>query len=100
MAGTPNVLFILSDQHNAKVVGHKGHPDVKTPGLDRLAAEGVRFEKAITQNPMCMPSRMSLRVGTMRQEASGQGPSGRGHSAVAAYSKRTATTRRLTRSAT
>jgi len=54
----PNVLFILSDQHNAKCLGHKGHPDVKTPHLDRLAAEGVRFDNAITQNPICTPSRM------------------------------------------
>ncbi len=54
----PNILFILSDQHNAKVLGHKGHPDVKTPNLDRLAAEGVRFENAITQNPICTPSRV------------------------------------------
>lgn len=54
-----NVLFILSDQHNAKVLGHKGHADVKTPNLDRMAAEGVRFENAITQNPICTPSRVS-----------------------------------------
>jgi len=54
----PNVLFILSDQHNAKCMGHKGHPDVKTPHLDKLAAEGVRFDNAITQNPICTPSRM------------------------------------------
>jgi len=50
----PNVLFILSDQHNAKVLGHKGHPDVKTPNLDRLASEGVRFDNAITQNPIVL----------------------------------------------
>lgn len=58
MSPTPNVLFILSDQHNAKVLGHQGHPDVKTPHLDRLAAEGVRFDNAISQNPICTPSRM------------------------------------------
>jgi hypothetical protein len=33
----PNVLFILSDQHNAKCLGHAGHPVAKTPNLDRLA---------------------------------------------------------------
>lgn len=55
----PNILFILSDQHNAKVLGHKGHPDVKTPNMDRMAAEGVRFENAIAQNPVCTPSRVS-----------------------------------------
>ena len=59
MSKRPNVLFILSDQHNAKVMGHKGHPDVKTPNFDRLAAEGVRFDAAITQNPICTPSRVS-----------------------------------------
>lgn len=53
------MLFILSDQHNAKVLGVKNHPDVKTPNLDKLAAEGVRFENAITQNPICTPSRVS-----------------------------------------
>ncbi|NQT51726.1 sulfatase-like hydrolase/transferase, partial [bacterium] len=59
MATQPNVLFILSDQHNAKVMGHQGHPDVQTPYLDRMAAEGVRFDAAITQNPICTPSRVS-----------------------------------------
>ncbi len=53
-----NVLFILSDQHNAKCLGHKEHPDVKTPNLDKMASEGVRFDNAITQNPICTPSRM------------------------------------------
>ncbi|MBN1674160.1 MAG: sulfatase-like hydrolase/transferase [Kiritimatiellae bacterium] len=60
MKERPNVLFVLSDQHNAKVLGHKGHPDVKTPALDRLAAEGVRFDNAICQNPICTPSRVSF----------------------------------------
>jgi arylsulfatase len=55
----PNVLFILSDQHNAKCMGHLDHPDVKTPNLDRLAAQGTRFSCAITQNPICTPSRVS-----------------------------------------
>jgi len=59
----PNVVFLFSDQHNAKVLGHRGHPDVKTPHLDRLAAGGVRFENAITQNPICTPSRLSFLSG-------------------------------------
>jgi arylsulfatase A-like enzyme len=57
-AGKPNILFILSDQHNAKFLGKKNHPDVLTPNLDRLCDEGVRFENAISQNPICTPSRM------------------------------------------
>lgn len=63
MSKRPNILFIITDQHNAKVLGHKGHPDVKTPTLDHLAAEGVRFENAITQNPICTPSRMCYHSG-------------------------------------
>jgi choline-sulfatase/uncharacterized sulfatase len=63
MASRPNVLFILSDQHNAKVLGHVGHPDVQTPNLDRLASEGVRFANAVTQNPICTPSRVSWHSG-------------------------------------
>ena len=63
MAERPNVLFIVSDQHNAKVLGCNGHPDVKTPALDRMAAEGVRFDNAITQNPICTPSRVCMLSG-------------------------------------
>jgi choline-sulfatase/uncharacterized sulfatase len=63
MPELPNILFILSDQHNAKVLGHQGHPDVKTPNLDRLADEGVRFDAAISQNPICTPSRVSFLSG-------------------------------------
>lgn len=59
----PNIVFLFSDQHNAKVLGHEGHPDVKTPHLDRLAAEGVRFRNAIAQNPICTPSRVSFLSG-------------------------------------
>ena len=59
MSTHPNVLFILSDQHNAKVLGHKDHPDAQTPRLDGLAAEGVRFDNAVCQSPICTPSRVS-----------------------------------------
>ncbi|NOY80271.1 MAG: sulfatase-like hydrolase/transferase [Kiritimatiellaeota bacterium] len=63
MSTFPNVLFVIADQHNAKVLGHRGHPDVQTPNLDRMAAEGVRFENAVTQNPICTPSRVSFLSG-------------------------------------
>ena len=59
----PNILFIVADQHNAKALGHKGHPDARTPHLDRMAGEGCRFENAITQNPICTPSRVSFLSG-------------------------------------
>ncbi len=54
----PNVLFIIADQHHAKCLGHAGHPQVRTPHLDRLAREGVRFTHAVTNSPICTPSRM------------------------------------------
>jgi arylsulfatase A-like enzyme len=59
MKKKPNVLFIFSDQHNARCLSSAGHPDVKTPVLDKLASEGMRFENAYCQNPICTPSRMS-----------------------------------------
>jgi len=42
MIKRPNVLFILSDQHNAKVLGHKNHPDVKTPNMDVRSSHSPR----------------------------------------------------------
>ena len=54
----PNVLLILADQHQAKCMGLEGHPNVRTPHLDRLASEGIRFRNAIVQNPICTPSRV------------------------------------------
>jgi arylsulfatase A-like enzyme len=55
-----NVLFIISDQHQAACMGNEGHPLAITPNLDRLAAGGVRFTNAYTQNPICTPSRVSV----------------------------------------
>ncbi len=60
MAEAANVLLIVSDQHNARCLSCAGHPDAKTPNIDRLAAEGVRFEEAYCQSPVCTPSRMSF----------------------------------------
>ncbi len=55
----PNVLFLFSDQHNARCLSCYEHPDVKTPNLDRLASEGTRFTNAYCNNPICTPSRIS-----------------------------------------
>ena len=59
----PNILLLFSDQHNYSYLGSEGHPYIKTPSLDRLAAEGVKFPNAYCQNPLCVPSRANLMTG-------------------------------------
>src|SRR6266571_4382908 len=51
-----NLLFIMSDEHSRRVLGCYGHPMIKTPNLDRLAARGVRFTDAYCNSPICVPS--------------------------------------------
>jgi len=59
----PHLLFLYADQHRADVLGCAGNEIVATPHLDRLAAEGVRFDHAWTESPICQPSRASLLTG-------------------------------------
>jgi arylsulfatase A-like enzyme len=63
MSKRPNFLFFCVDQMQAECLGCAGHPDVRTPNLDRLAARGVRFERATCENPICTPSRISILTG-------------------------------------
>jgi choline-sulfatase len=58
-----NLLLILSDEHNPKVMGCAGHGEVKTPNLDRLAAGGKRFTNATCASPICVPARAALATG-------------------------------------
>ena len=58
-----NLLFIMSDEHSRRVLGCYGHPMVRTPNLDRLAARGVRFTDAYCNSPICVPSRASFHTG-------------------------------------
>ena len=59
----PNVLWICTDQQRYDTVGALGNPHVRTPHLDRLVAEGVAFERAYCQAPICTPSRASFLTG-------------------------------------
>ncbi len=58
-----NLVFIMSDEHNAAFMGASGHNVVRTPHLDHLAASGVLFENAYTNCPICVPARASFATG-------------------------------------
>ena len=62
-ASQPNILLIMADQLMPFLTGAYGHPVVKTPNLDRLVREGVRFDAAYSSCPLCAPARASLMTG-------------------------------------
>lgn len=63
--GKPNILFIMTDQQHARMMSCAGNKWLKTPALDAMAADGIRFEKAYSANPVCVPSRISMATGVM-----------------------------------
>jgi len=70
-ATRPNILLIQSDQHRYDCTGRSGHPLVRTPTLDALAAEGVWFSNAFTPSPICGPARQSLLCGLWPEQHGG-----------------------------
>jgi choline-sulfatase len=56
----PNIILLLSDEHCGYAMGHTGDPNLHTPIMDRLAAEGVSFERAYANCPICTPSRGTI----------------------------------------
>jgi choline-sulfatase len=58
-----NLLILMSDEHQARAMGCAGHPLVRTPNLDRLAAQGTRFTAAYTPSPICVPARAAFAAG-------------------------------------
>ncbi|MEM8811266.1 MAG: choline-sulfatase [Pseudomonadota bacterium] len=61
----PNILLIMADQLAPQFTGAYGHPLVKTPHLDALAARGARFDTAYCNAPLCAPSRFSFMAGQL-----------------------------------
>ncbi|MGM0487729.1 MAG: sulfatase-like hydrolase/transferase, partial [Planctomycetota bacterium] len=59
----PNIIFFLSDDQRADFLGCAGHPIVKTPHIDNLAADGTRFENAFVTTSICAASRATLFTG-------------------------------------
>ena len=64
-ATRPNVVLIMTDNHGAWSMGCYGNPDVKTPHVDRMAAEGVLFTRCYANNAVCSPTRASFLTGLM-----------------------------------
>ncbi len=59
----PNILLIMSDEHNQRVSGCYGNQIIKTPNIDSLAAQGVTFDNHYCNSPLCVPSRSSFTAG-------------------------------------
>ena len=59
----PNIVLLMGDDHGWDEVGYNGHPFVKTPVLDEMAASGLRFDRFYSGHPTCSPTRGSLLTG-------------------------------------
>ena len=60
MSKRPHIIYIMSDEHRGQAMSHTGDPNLSTPALDRLAREGVSFEQAYANCPVCTPSRGTI----------------------------------------
>ena len=58
-----NLLIIMDDEHNKRALGYNAHPMVKTPHLDRMAAQGTVYDYAYSSSPICCPARAALATG-------------------------------------
>ena len=63
MKERPNIVLIMTDTQGVNVVGCYGRPEMKTPNIDRLASEGILFDRAYTCCPVCSPARSSIFTG-------------------------------------
>ena len=62
-ARRPNILFVMTDDHAQSALGIYGNRILKTPNLDRIGNEGLRFDQAFVTNALCLPSRASFLTG-------------------------------------
>ena len=60
-----NFLLFITDQHRADFLGCYGHPVLRTPHIDSIAARGTAFDRFYVASPVCMPNRASLMTGRM-----------------------------------
>ncbi|MEI0739304.1 sulfatase-like hydrolase/transferase [Paenibacillus sp. JTLBN-2024] len=67
----PNVLLITVDQMRYDCLSIAGHPVVETPNLDELARTGVRFDRAYSATPSCIPARAAIFTGKSSRRATG-----------------------------
>lgn len=65
----PNLLFVLADQWRFSAFGHSTDEVVRTPHIDRLAAEGVNFQRAYAANPVCTPNRSCVLTGKFSHQS-------------------------------
>lgn len=79
VAEPPNIVFILVDDQRDDLLGCAGHPFIKTPVIDSLAARGVRFENSFVTTPICMSSRATILTGMTE---TGHGYTGGGPPAI------------------
>lgn len=70
-ARQPNILFLMADQMTTSALPFYGHPVVQTPNLSRLANEGVVFDSAYCNSPLCAPSRFALMAGQLPSRIGG-----------------------------
>ena len=62
-AEKPNIVYFIIDELGYYEQSHMGHPEMRTPNIDRLAAEGVRFSQMLAGAPVCAPTRCALLTG-------------------------------------
>lgn len=65
----PNIIFVMADDMGWGQTGYRGHPLLKTPNLDAMAANGLRFDRFYAANPVCSPTRASVLTGRTNERS-------------------------------